>query len=79
MKKSKRWKIIKEESVHGRKVYSDNDGDVKVTYSKAPQWAQIAALEIYRDAEENGFPTEKGIKDIVRMFWARIISDATKS
>ena len=78
MKKYKKWTIIKKECSHGRKVFISDEGDIRVTYSKAPKWAQKAAMEIYRDGQE-GFPTEKGIATIVRKFWARIIADAAKS
>ena len=69
-----KWKLIEDGFT---KVYENSKGEIRVVYPKAPQWAQLAAMNIWNDAERNGFPTKKGTKDIVRGLWAKFISGAT--
>lgn len=71
-----RWKLI--EIDHYVKVYENSKGDIKCIYPKAPKWAQKIALAIYKDVEKNGPVTKKGVKDIVKGQWAKMISEAAK-
>ena len=59
------------------KIYEDDKGNIRCVYPKAPKWAQEIALKIYKDACE-GMPTKKGVKNIVRGRWAKIISEGVK-
>jgi len=73
----KNWtRITKGENPY-LKVYGNKKGDIRVIYPKAPKWAQKAALLIYADLK-NGEPTEKGVKDIVRGLWAKMIAESAK-
>ncbi len=60
------------------KVYENKKGEIKCVYPKAPRWAQDVAELIFRDIGANGMPTEKGVRDIVRGQWAKMISEAAK-
>ena len=73
----KNWKRIVEGENPLYKVYVHRKtGNIRVIYPKAPKWAQDAAMSIYRDLEEGGMPTEKGVRDIVRGLWAAMIARA---
>lgn len=72
----KNYKLVEDGTV---KVYEHiRTKNIKCIYPKASKWAQKIALEIYYDAELNGFPTEKGKKDIVQGLWAKMIQDGVK-
>jgi hypothetical protein len=74
----KNWTRIEEKESPYVKVYEHNKtGNIKVVYPRTPKWAQKAAMLIYNDLK-NGPPTEKGVKDIVRGTWAKMISEAAK-
>ncbi len=81
MSKSK-WKEVfdKRDSRRGLRVYvHEVSGDIHVDYPKnVPEWAQKAALAIYRDLEDGGMPTKKGVPDIVKRMWGYMIAKAVK-
>jgi phage terminase small subunit len=60
------------------KVFTNDDGDIKVIYPKAPKWAQRVAFEIWKDVEKGGQPTKNGVKDVVKGLWAKMIYEASK-
>ena len=73
----KNWQRIEKDESPFLKVYvHKKSGNLKIIYPKAPKWAQDVAESIYRDAEEGGMPTEKGVKDVVRGLWAAMIAKA---
>jgi hypothetical protein len=72
----KNWKL--KEEVNFVKVYENKKGDIKCVYPKAPRWAQDVAELIFRDIETGGMPTRKGVRDIVRGQWAKMILEAAK-
>jgi hypothetical protein len=72
-----KWKLVEDRNF--TKTYENSKGDIRVVYPKAPRWARKAAMKIWRDAEKNGFPTQKGTRDIVKGLWAKFIADAAKS
>ena len=78
MKNTKGWTRVEKENPYLRVYTHDKTGNIRVVYPKAPLWAQRAAMLIYNDLESNGAPTEKGIKDIVRGMWAKMISESKK-
>ena len=45
---------------------------------KKLKWSQQAALEIYKDGSKNGWPTDKGVKELVLGLWAKMIDKAAK-
>lgn len=71
----KGWKLIEIQDFV--KVYERN-GNFRCVYPKAPKWAQKAAVRIWKDLQRGGPPTKKGVKDIVRGQWAKIIYEASK-
>jgi hypothetical protein len=72
----KNWKL--KETIDFVKVYENKKGDIRCVYPKAPRWAQDVAESIFRDIEIGGLPTEKGVREIVRGQWAKMISEAAK-
>jgi hypothetical protein len=72
----KGWKLV--ETANFVKAYENKKGEIRCVYPKAPRWAQDVSELIFRDIEINGMPTEKGVKDIVRGQWAKMISEAAK-
>jgi hypothetical protein len=73
---AKKWNLIEE--VDDVKVYEDATGDIKCVYPKAPKWAADVAERIWSNAEYQGFPSAKGVKDIVRGQWAFWIANAKR-
>ena len=53
-------------------------GDIRCVYPKAPKWAQKVAFQIWKDTQSAGEPTAKGVKNIVKGQWAKMISEAAK-
>ncbi len=45
---------------------------------KPPKWAQQAAYRIWLDGHRKGWPTEKGIEHVVKMWWGKLIAKAAK-
>jgi hypothetical protein len=73
----KNWqRIEKGENPFLRVYVHKKSGNIKISYPKAPKWAQDVAELIYRDIEEGGMPTKKGVKDVVRGLWAAMIVEA---
>jgi hypothetical protein len=72
----KYWKLV--EISNFVKAYENKKGEIRCVYPKAPRWAQDVAELIFLDIKINGMPTEKGVKDIVRGQWAKMISEAAK-
>jgi hypothetical protein len=59
-------------------LVNEDTGDIKVLYPKTPKWAQKAAMAIYKDIQEYGEVTPKGVKDCVRGSWAYMIAKAAR-
>jgi hypothetical protein len=74
----KNWTYVKDENPFLKVYVHKKTGNIKVLYPTAPAWAQKVALAIYRDVETNELPTPKGVKNIVRGLWAKMISDAKR-
>lgn len=47
--------------------------------TRIPRWAQDAAELIFRDIQRGGPPTEKGLREIVRGQWGRMILEASQT
>lgn len=76
MKAKKGWKLIEVDNYV--KVYTNEKGDIKCIYPTAPKWAQKVAFEIWKDIEESGPVTKKGVRTIVKGTWAKMIYEASK-
>lgn len=74
--KSKRWKFAETQDYVD--VYVNTKGDIYCIYPKPPKWAANVAEKIWRDAETNGMPTKKGLKDCVRGQWGMYIAEAAR-
>ena len=74
-KNLKGWKLVEVDNFV--KVYELN-GSFRCVYPKAPKWAQEVAVRIWKDMMRGGPPTKKGVKDIVRGQWAKMISEAAR-
>lgn len=72
----KTWKQVTKGENKFLKVFVSTKGDVNVVYPTAPKWAQKVAYEIWKDAQS--MPTRKGVKDIVKGLWAKMISEAAR-
>jgi hypothetical protein len=73
------WKQVFDPRDEYLKVYVHKiTGNIRVIYPKARKWAQKAAYKIYRNMKL-GEPTEKGVPNIVKGLWAKIIYEAFKS
>lgn len=62
----------------GLRVFVFRSGNIIVKYPKAPKWAQDAAMAVWRDLQEGGLVTKKGVKSVVCGQWAWMIAQKRK-
>ena len=78
MKLSKHRKRAERENLYCKVYVHNKTGNIRVIYPTAPKWAQRAAMLIFEDVVYRGVPTKKGVKDMVKGTWAKMIAVEAK-